>query len=855
VPPYQGYRSSVNEYLRGALDAVGAVVYAIDRAFRIILVNQEWNRFALAHGGAAITGPAIIGKHLLECITGEPRETIRAACEAIFEGRLRRHTLEIDCSTTEPMIYQLEIAPLNADDGQILGATFTCRDVTAFKLLESEVSVQHRQLQKALSALRQREVRANMFQRIAEVLNSSQPLASILQVIADAAVMEGIVQAAAVYILDQDCQRCVPFGVCGINIEASDPRAFARETSLAGKAVCTEQMQIVEEISAASELVFPKLHAGAARTIVALPVIVDDTRGVLEVYSAQSHAFDADHLALLTALADQAAVAIRTAQSSERERRRTDLLRLLNEVGEHLASELRTQAIVEYVTNALVDRLGITFARVWLFDTISEELVLRSSSGLYTETTGAFSRIKLGEYAVGTIAALRQAFVTNDVANEPGLGDRDWAAQTGIRSFAGYPMIARDHLLGVVGFFSRQPLDDQLVSMMEPFVHQVSLALERAQLYVAQVAARREAQAHARRATEQATQLSATLAAMGDGVWTCDYRGRLLTINRAALTMFGLPDQPLQLPTIDDIERLFAPECADRSEAFGLRAALQGRIVREELQLQPQYRPYSTLVVAVTATPMRDSAGAVVGAVAVVRDVTQQKALEQLRTDFISAAAHELKTPITTLKGYAQLALMRLRSNIDRPRLQRALQAIDAQADRVAHIVQKLLDVSRMQVGLLDLQLEAIDLVALVKNSVMQEQTMTSRHEIVLHAPARLEVMADRLRMTHVVQNMLDNAIKYSPEGGTIEVTLAVGNGEASMTVRDHGVGVPSEKQELIFEPWYQAHEATVGEVGGMGLSLSVSKEIIERHGGHMWCESTEGAGSLFGFTLPLIEH
>jgi two-component system, OmpR family, phosphate regulon sensor histidine kinase PhoR len=319
--------------------------------------------------------------------------------------------------------------------------------------------------------------------------------------------------------------------------------------------------------------------------------------------------------------------------------------------------------------------------------------------------------------------------------------------------------------------------------------------------------------------------------------------------------MLGLSEEQARLATIEDIPSLFAADCADREQCFGLRAALEGRTVRTELMLQLQQRPQSRLVFSVTATPMRDGTGHVVGAVAVVRDVTQQKVLDQLRIDFISAAAHELKTPITTLKGYAQLALMRLRSNIDRPRLQRALESIDLQADRVVHIVQKLMDATRMQVGLLDLEAEVIDLAVLVRECVNQSQAMSPRHQLSLVAPPTIPIMADRLRIKHAMQNILDNAIKYSPAGGAIEIRLETRNGEALLTVQDHGVGIPSDKQALIFEPWYQAHEQSIGDIGGMGLGLSISREIVERHGGRMWCDSAEGAGSLFGFTLPLLDR
>lgn len=352
-------------------------------------------------------------------------------------------------------------------------------------------------------------------------------------------------------------------------------------------------------------------------------------------------------------------------------------------------------------------------------------------------------------------------------------------------------------------------------------------------------------------ALNHAAQLSATLAAIPGGVWICNQYGVLTAVNEGALAMFGLSPASVALHTIDDVPNLFAPGYADRDICFGMRAALSGRTVRGELVLQPAHLPDKIVTVSVTASPMHDVDGTVIGAVAVVHDITEQKAMERVKDDFLAVAAHELKTPVTAIKGYAQLARMRLSSgNI--PLLQRALQTIDEQAARMAHLVSELIDANRIQGGRLEFQLEAVNLVQLVEDCVIEARARTTLHEITLSAPKTMLVVCDAHRIRQVVENLLDNAIKYSPKGGSIDVALSIHNQLAQVIVRDHGIGIAPEKQPHVFDAWFQAHGDTVGDYGGMGLGLNICKEIIERHGGRMWLESAEGQGSLFGFSLPL---
>jgi signal transduction histidine kinase len=230
----------------------------------------------------------------------------------------------------------------------------------------------------------------------------------------------------------------------------------------------------------------------------------------------------------------------------------------------------------------------------------------------------------------------------------------------------------------------------------------------------------------------------------------------------------------------------------------------------------------------------------------------------RLREQFLSVAAHELKTPVTTLRGYAQLCLRRLRqagrttggATLDLLALSRALERIDQQSGRMARLIEQLLDVSRMGLGRLRLEPEPADLASLVHTAASLAQSRTSLHTIDVHAPDRLPAVFDPLRLEQVLDNLLDNAIKFSPDGGAIEVALSEPTArQVQLSVRDHGLGIPPEHRHLIFERFFQAHDDS--HRSGLGLGLWVSREIVELHGGAIHAEFPVDGGVRFDIVLP----
>jgi signal transduction histidine kinase len=229
----------------------------------------------------------------------------------------------------------------------------------------------------------------------------------------------------------------------------------------------------------------------------------------------------------------------------------------------------------------------------------------------------------------------------------------------------------------------------------------------------------------------------------------------------------------------------------------------------------------------------------------------EAQAAVRLREEFLSIAAHELKTPLTSVRGSAQLALRRFErdGSLEADRTVTALRLIDSQAARLSALIDRLLDVSRLRSGKLALELGTCDLAALVRGVAERAQTNTTRHTVVVRAPMKLEVELDALRIEQVATNLLDNAIKYSPDGGAVEVGVALEGSAVRLSVRDHGTGIPTEHLSRVFERFFQSHNAS--HLSGMGLGLFVAREIVELHGGTISAQLPAGGGTLIEVLLP----
>ncbi len=245
-------------------------------------------------------------------------------------------------------------------------------------------------------------------------------------------------------------------------------------------------------------------------------------------------------------------------------------------------------------------------------------------------------------------------------------------------------------------------------------------------------------------------------------------------------------------------------------------------------------------------------------AIVVHQDVTALKEAERLKDEFIALAAHELRTPVAILKGFSQTLLVqtaRGKGPVLADWQTEALQEIDQATIRLVALTEDLLDVTRLQAGRLQLQLEPMNIIPLIQRLVERIQMTTERHRIALETTLPyLVVSIDPRRIEQILSNLLGNAIKYSPGGGTIEVQISENEQRelACLRIKDHGIGIPAQQQSRIFHRFTRAENAEASGIGGTGLGLYLCRELIERHGGHIWFESIEGQGSTFFVELPL---
>ena len=414
------------------------------------------------------------------------------------------------------------------------------------------------------------------------------------------------------------------------------------------------------------------------------------------------------------------------------------------------------------------------------------------------------------------------------------------AAGVPLRQVVALPLEIGDEAIGYIFIFRAHGAafssnDRQVLSA---FANQAAIAVQNARLYQ-QVSAERE-------------RLNAIIENSGDGVMIVNPYRIIQTWNKALVNLTGISAEEaigrpcyevLNLQTVQGVSvchtacPLLHPPADGRLYAEGIHQRADGLAINLADNYSPQF----------------NEEGKITQIIANVRDMTRLYEAEDLKQTLLSVISHELKTPVSIIKGYAG-TLAREDANWDKETLADGLAVIEEEADRLDRLINNLLEASRLQAGGVKLRLTYVDLADMAKTAVEKLQATTVKHTFVVDFPEDFPLIhGDAERLREALTNLIGNAIKYSPEGGSIKVGGMVGeNNSVRLYVSDEGIGISPGDQERIFERFYRVDNRLARQTPGTGLGLFLVKAVIEAHGGQVWVESTPGQGSVFWMELPV---
>jgi signal transduction histidine kinase len=656
---------------------------------------------------------------------------------------------------------------------------------------------------------------------------------------------------SAILLLDEERRFLTVRATVGFDRELEHAVPIPYGEGMAGRVASTRTPVVIRDLDQV-ELASPHLRERGIKSLVAIPITIgDQVIGVAHAGSVQPAHFDEADMRLLRLMADRLALAISQAQLYEDERaarREAELahsrLSFLAEASTLLSSSLDYESTLRAVARLAVPHLAdwcvIDVADAGRLARIATAHVDPEKLPLVEELDSRWPERPdepFGAYAVlrsGTPELSPQ--VSEDLLRSIARDEQHLAVlqELGMGSSMIVPMWGRDHVLGVLSFASADPrrsYTEADLALAEELARRAAVAVDNALLF--------------RQAEEQA-RAARVLAAVGDGVFLVDARGVVGLWNPAAEAITGLDAGAV-------VGRLVAdalpgwPEIAPRVPVVEEHDRATARAETVPLEIGGR-----ELWLSMSGVGFAD------GTVYAFRDLTQDRLLDELKAEFVSTVSHELRTPLAAIYG-AAMTLRRRDLTADDEQRERLLGVVASESERLATIVNDILWASRLDAQSMQFSIQSCDAGALAQGVLdAADAYRPPEVELVLRTADDLpRVAGDPDKIRQVLVNLLDNAVKYSPDGGRVEVELSAGETSLRFAVHDEGLGVPATEQRRIFEKFYRLDPNLTRGVSGTGLGLYVCRELVHRMSGRLWVESprADGRGSTFAFELPLAQH
>lgn len=658
----------------------------------------------------------------------------------------------------------------------------------------------------------------------------------------------------------KDATRLVGADAAGIRLLEGDDLVLAARTDSAAPLMIRQRIKVGESLSG---------RVVAEDRSIAVEDMVQDTRydpahrrgaveagvhgflgiplrahgriiGVLNVFTTRCRRFTEDETSLLSALADQAALAIDKARlyaaSRQREREATSLASVTG----HLASYLEVDRVLDLIASSACELLGAEASAFWRYDEGRGGFTVFRAFHFDAEQTRGMV-VTLGQGLAGRVVAERRPIWLPDVVAQferdgAPVVTTETAARLRMRGALGAPILSRDDVYGVLVVYHHQPYEfsPREVQLLSTLANQAAIAIENARLY-----------AEAQRQRAQVTQI---LESTSDGIVFLALDGRVRSANRRAAELFGIPAGRADLTLAELLIREFSDPAQNKQAEAVFRALLNdpSRGGEGDLALPVQGR-----VLHWVAQPTVDPGGATIGLTVTFQDLTREREVVRMKSDFVSFVTHQLRTPLAGIRWMLELATQ---SGTSAEETAAYLRDAGDSVLRLNALVNDLLDASRLESGKLTIEPQRVALRALTDRVLNELAPLVQEkgHRVVVEEAAEdPAVPADPQMLRQVLVNLMSNAIKYTPRGGEIVISLGRRGEVVHWAIRDNGVGIPKPAQSRLFERFYRAENVLAIETEGTGLGLYMVRLILEHLGGRIWCESEEGRGARFAFELP----
>jgi signal transduction histidine kinase len=539
----------------------------------------------------------------------------------------------------------------------------------------------------------------------------------------------------------------------------------------------------------------------------------------------------------------------RTRQLEEESERVKTLLRISSE----LTASLDRDRVLSRALSLINESIGATQGFIMLVNGGAGLFRKQASLGEPPRAAGS----AWDDDQIDTITQSLMGSGRPTIMNDTPLGGSNWGEGHG--SVLGAPLTIGEEVTGILILLHDQPghFTESHLELATAAAIQVAQAIHNAELYDLILQQAESLGKMMRDAQDEVAKTHSMLESIGDGVLVTQADGKIILVNDSACSILRTVRNELLLTPVSMLRPRLGPDgdlWLDKLQQLSSESIAPEQGASQTVRVTIGSRTFNVTLSAVTAGQR------LIGSVSVLHDMTREVEVDRLKSEFVSTVSHELRTPMTSVKGYADLLLMGVAGQLSSTQ-EGYLRVIKSNADRLGYLVDDLLDISRIETGKVELQLQAIDLADII-TGMLDEQIpvkLRSRNkqlDVRADIPGDLPaVVGDPEKVAQILANLLDNAISYTPGSGEICVSCRLDQGVVWISVRDSGIGMSKEQLSSIFDRFYRAEHELVQGVAGTGLGLSIVQSLVELHGGEIRVESRLGEGSTFMFSLPIAAN